>query len=75
VDEPQGEFELIRYEAAGCIVDFTLDTSNETVWAIQAEMAILFGVQRPAIAKHLANIFAEGELVEKAVCSKMEHNC
>ncbi|MCQ2371907.1 MAG: virulence RhuM family protein [Akkermansia sp.] len=36
-------------------------------------MAELFGVNRPAITKHLQNIFAEGELEEKAVCSILEH--
>lgn len=36
-------------------------------------MAELFGVQRPAITKHLKNIFETGELDEKMVCSVLEH--
>jgi hypothetical protein len=36
-------------------------------------MAKLFGVQRPAITKHLKNMFESGDLDEKLVCSKMEH--
>ena len=36
-------------------------------------MADLFGVQRPAITKHLKNIFESGELDEKAVGSIWEH--
>ena len=36
-------------------------------------MAELFGVQRPAITRHLKNIFAGGELDEKSVCSFLEH--
>jgi hypothetical protein len=35
-------------------------------------MAQLFGVQVPAISKHLKNIFEEGELLEDVVVSKME---
>ena len=35
-------------------------------------MAELFGVQPPAINKHLKNIFNEGELDEGVVVSKME---
>jgi hypothetical protein len=35
-------------------------------------MAELFGVQVPAIAKHLKNIFAEGELLENSVISILE---
>jgi hypothetical protein len=30
-------------------------------------------VQRPAITKHLKNIFATGELIESSVCSILEH--
>ena len=36
-------------------------------------MAELFGVQRPAITKLLANIFESGELDEKVVGSILEH--
>lgn len=46
---------------------------DETLWCTQEAMAQLFGVQRPAITKHLGNIFKEGELEEQVVCSKMEH--
>ena len=35
-------------------------------------MAELFGVQVPAISKHLKKIFEEGELDEKVVISKTE---
>ena len=31
---------------------------NETLWLNQKDIAELFGVQRPAITKHLKNIFA-----------------
>ena len=36
-------------------------------------MSELFGVQRPAITKHLQNIFGSGELNEKEVSSILEH--
>ncbi len=45
---------------------------NESIWLTQKLMAELFGVQTPAIAKHLKNIFSEGELLEEVVMSKME---
>ena len=44
-----------------------------TVWLTQKALAELFGVQRPAITKHLLNIFATGELAEDSVCSILEH--
>jgi prophage maintenance system killer protein len=45
---------------------------NDSAWLTQAQMAELFGTQRPAITKHLGNIFKSGELEKQAVCSKME---
>ena len=44
-----------------------------SVWLTQEKIADLFDVQRPAITKHLKNIFESGELDELVVCSKMEH--
>ena len=46
---------------------------KDTVWLTQANIAKLFGTKRPAITKHLANIFKTKELSENSVCSKMEH--
>lgn len=39
----------------------------------QKGIAELFGVQRPAITKHLGNIFDSDELEENSVCSILEH--
>lgn len=46
---------------------------GETVWLTQAQIADLFGTLRPAITKHLKNIFDSKELEEDAVCSILEH--
>ena len=46
---------------------------DETIWLTQKKMAELFMVQRPAITKHLKNIFDSGELEEKVVSSILEH--
>jgi len=46
---------------------------DETIWLPQKRMAELFGVQRPAITKHLKNIFESGELEEDSVSSILEH--
>ena len=45
---------------------------DETIWATQKAMAQLFGVGVPAISKHLAHIFEEGELEKDVAVSKME---
>ena len=65
--------EIILYNDANGKVKVEVLIQNETLWLTQAKIAELFGVQRPAISKHLKNIFESGELVEHSVCSKMEH--
>jgi len=45
---------------------------DETIWLTQKAMAELFGVQVPAISKHLRNIYDEGELSRNTTISKME---
>ncbi|MCX5779044.1 MAG: virulence RhuM family protein [Elusimicrobia bacterium] len=46
---------------------------KETVWLRQEQIAALFGTQRPAITKHLNNIFKAKELSERSVCSILAH--
>lgn len=43
-----------------------------TVWINQHQIADLFGVNIPAVAKHIKNIFSDGELAKTATVSKME---
>lgn len=45
---------------------------DETLWLTQKSMAELYGVNVPAISKHLKNIFEEGELDPAITISKME---
>ena len=52
---------------------FNVDKDEQTIWATQAQIAELFGVQRAAITKHLNNIFNTGELEKDSVCSILEH--
>ncbi len=46
---------------------------EDTVWLMQKQIAILFDTQRPAITKHLNNIFKSGELNKNSVSSILEH--
>ena len=46
---------------------------TETVWLAQEQIAILFGTKRPAITKHLNNIYNSGELDPESTCSILEH--
>ena len=65
--------EFLLYTAPGGEVKIEVFLHEETIWLPQKRIAKLFGVQRPAITKHLNNIFQEGELDETSVCSILEH--
>lgn len=54
-------------------VVFNVDAENETIWATQAQISQLFGVDRTVIGRHIRNIFKTGELDEKVVCAKNAH--
>ena len=43
------------------------------MWLTQQQIADLFGTKRPAITKHLNNIFNSGELDKDSVSSILEH--
>ena len=45
---------------------------NESVWLTQNQLSDLFGTKRPAITKHLGQIFKSQELCEDSVCSILE---
>lgn len=53
-------------------VQVIADSEQETIWTTQKGMSEIFGVEVPAISKHLKNIFEVGELEENSVVSKME---
>ena len=65
-------FRYLMYRSEDQAISVNAVIRDETVWLTQKSMAELFGVHIPAINKHLKNIFAEGELDEKVVVSKME---
>ena len=54
-------------------IAFPIDVGRETVWATQKQMAALFGVEQPAVAKQIKNVFDSGELEENdSTHSKLE---
>ena len=71
--EPNTKTEILLYNTPDGRVKVEIYLQNETVWLTQQKIAELFGVQRPAVTKHLKNIFEAGELTEQAVSSILEH--
>ncbi len=68
--KPNTNFLLYKTDNGEVKVNVLLQ--NKTIWMPQKNIAELFGVQRPAITKHLNNIFKSRELDEKVVCSILE---
>lgn len=66
------DFHFLIYNTPDNDVRINAVIKDDTIWLTQKAMAQLFGVQVPAISKHLKNIFEEGELREDVVVSKME---
>ncbi|MFA7319575.1 MAG: virulence protein RhuM/Fic/DOC family protein [Parcubacteria group bacterium] len=64
---------VIIYQAKSGAIELRGDFTHETIWATQAQIADVFGVERSVITKHIRNIFKDSELVEKAVCAKFAH--
>ena len=60
----QGEMVIYQTEDGKASVDVMLE--NETVWLTQKQMALLFDKDQSVIARHIANVFEEGEL-DKAI--------
>ena len=65
--------EFLLYTTPGGQIKVEVLLNNETLWLTQERIAELFGVQPPAITKHLKNIFEGHELQEEVVCSILEH--
>ena len=66
------KMEMVLYRTEDDSVTVSALIKDESIWITQKAMAELFGVQTPAISKHLKNIFEQGELNEEVVVSKME---
>ena len=66
------EAEVVLYQPDSSIHIEVL-VEGETVWLTQQQIADLFGTKRPAITKHLSNIFNSGELDKDSVSSILEH--
>ena len=71
MEDSQNKGEIVIYQPDE-VTRLEVRVEGETVWLTQEQIALLFGVKRPAITKHIRNIFAIQELEEMAVCSILE---
>lgn len=68
----KNELKFLMYNTPENDVSVNAIIKDETIWLTQKSMAELFGVEVPAISKHLTNIYDEGELQYNSTVSKME---
>ena len=66
------ELQYLMYNTPEGAVSISAVVKDETIWLTQKAMAELFAVEVPAISKHLANIYSDGELQAETTISKME---
>ena len=66
------QFQFLLYKTADESVSVNAVIKDDTIWLTQKAMAQLFGVDVPAISKHLLNIYSDGEISRVSTVSKME---
>ncbi len=71
MNEKEVNGEIVVYQPDE-ITRLEVRVEGETVWLTQEQIAQLFDVKRPAITKHIGNIFSTQELDENSVCSILE---
>jgi hypothetical protein len=64
---------IIIYQNKSGAIEFRGDFKKETLWASQAQIAKLFGVDRTVITKHIRNILKDKELDKNSVCANFAH--
>lgn len=70
VEDAESGDRFLVYEAArGPRLDIRFE--GETLWMTQAQIARLFGVDRSVVTKHIANVYAEGELDSEATSARI----
>ena len=70
IDDSNNMNQILIYDSSTGGVTVILE--GDSVWLTLGQMAALFAVQKPAISRHLKNIFTSGELEPTATVSKME---
>lgn len=68
-DQETGDRFLFYGTEKGMRLDIRYE--GETLWMTQAQVAQLFGVERSVITKHIANVYAEGELDAEATSARI----
>lgn len=64
--------EILIYKTPDNKINVEMKLADETLWLPQNKIAELFGVNKPAISKHIKNIYESQELDTASTVSKIE---
>lgn len=59
------------FESTDGVVSLELRTEGETVWASQADIETLFGVDQSGVSRHIRNILRSDEVVAESNMQKV----
>lgn len=62
---------VVIYQAKSGAIELRGDFAKETVWATQAQIALIFGIERSVVTKHITGVLNTDEVSEKSNVQKM----
>ncbi|MCW1930166.1 MAG: virulence RhuM family protein [Candidatus Kerfeldbacteria bacterium] len=65
--------QLAIYQSKNGAIELRKDIKKNTFWATQAQIALMFNVERSVVTKHINNIFKDKELDAHSVCAIFAH--
>ena len=65
------ENQIVIYKTKNGETEIDIKMQNETLWLRQEQIALLFGINRTGVVRHINNIFKTKELNEKSNVQKM----
>ncbi len=72
IKEKPNKGEIIIYKDKSNKINLNVRIEKEDIWLNGSQIALLFGVNRPAIVKHINNIYKTKELNKSLTCSILE---
>lgn len=63
--------DIVIYTGSGVELSLPLDRERETVWASQAQIEDLFGVDQSGVSRHIRNIFRDAEVDRESNMQKV----
>jgi hypothetical protein len=65
--------EMVIYQTKTGALELKGDFSRETMWATQAQIATIFGIERSVVTKHINNVLKLAEIDKKKQCAIFAH--